>query len=852
MKGSETKLIKYMEGADKRFVIPVYQRNYDWKTENCKQLYDDLVKVIRNRRKNHFFGSIVSTYKPDGANEEFQIIDGQQRLTTVSLLLLAMYNLIRQGKVAPSDDLLSVRIYEDYLVDKYKPEETRIKLKPIKNDRKAFKKLFDEETEYIGGSNLTTNYKYFYDRIQKEEITIDELFQAIRSLEIISIRLDSDDNPQLIFESLNSTGLDLSEGDKIRNYILMGQPSREQEKYYDKYWNKIEENTNYQVHLFVRDYLSVKQQTTPSMDKIYFTFKNYVEEEHVEIEPLLTDLLNYAKLYWILLTGKVGDKRLASCIYRLNRLETTITRPFFLEVLRLQAEGYMTMDNVVEVFQITENYLFRRTICELPTNQLNKIFLLLHKEVIRYDGNADNYVEKLKFALLSKKERARFPEDKEFADAFSTKQIYSMNAKNKMYILERFENFGTIEDKDVYRHFDDGDYSIEHIMPQHLTPAWAEALGQDYERIHEIWLHRMANLTLTGYNSKYSNNSFLEKRDMANGFKDSGIRMNQWIGAQNQWTEAELEQRNDYVRKRVLEIWSSPVTSFRPIEKQLDSCTLDDEIDLTGRKIARFVYLTMEQPVRNWADMFESVVRILHSEDKSILNNLAYETDQSVDLAKYVSHRKENLREYIEIDREIYFERNTSTWTKLSILKRLFTLYHLDPTNLVFYLRDDDDSDEDGLLAGTRHEVRKKFWTYALDQIKEANVTSGAFINCNPVKENWISGALGIQGFKLCCVGNFDSARVEVFFGKTNNDENKKAYDLVAAHKEEIEDALGIQLLWDRGDDKKSSKIYYQIEGIGIGNEEDWPVIAKFHAKWTVKFYEAIVLPYLLPAYMEN
>ena len=224
--------------------------------------------------------------------------------------------------------------------------------------------------------------------------------------------------------------------------------------------------------------------------------------------------------------------------------------------------------------------------------------------MIRYDGTDENYVEKLKYALLSKKERARFPEDIEFAEAFGTKQIYSMNAKNKLYILERFENFGTIEDKDVYRHFDDGDYSIEHIMPQHLTPAWAEALGPDYERIHEIWLHRMANLTLTAYNSKYSNNSFLEKRDMTNGFKDSGIRMNQWIGHQNQWTEVELEQRNDYVQQRALEIWTSPVTIFRPIEKQLDSYTLDDEINLTGRKdqisvrnYAKLLFSTNQLPI---------------------------------------------------------------------------------------------------------------------------------------------------------------------------------------------------------------------------------------------------------------
>lgn len=849
MKGSETKLIKYMEGADKRFVIPVYQRNYDWKIENCKQLYNDLVKVIRNKRKNHFFGSIVSTYNPDGDNEEYQIIDGQQRLTTVSLLLLAMYNLIRQGKVAPSDSRLSDRIYEDYLVDKYQPEETRIKLKPIKNDRKAFGKLFDEKTEHIGGSNLTTNYNYFYDRIQKEEITIDELFQAIRSLEVISIRLDSDDNPQLIFESLNSTGLDLSEGDKIRNYILMGQPSKQQEVYYEKYWNKIEENTNYEVDLFVRDYLSVKQQATPSLNKIYFTFKGYAEGNHVEIEPLLIDLLNYARLYRILLTGKGSDKRLSSCIYRLNWLETTVTRPFFLEVLRLQAKGTLSLDDVVDVFLTTENYLFRRTICELPTNQLNKIFLLLHKEVLRYDGTTDNYVEKLKNVLLSKKERARFPKDAEFADAFGIKPIYSMNAKNKMYILERFENFGTIEDKDVYRHFDDGDYSIEHIMPQHLTPAWVEALGPDYERIHETWLHRMANLTLTAYNSKYSNNSFLEKRDMTNGFKDSGIRMNQWIGSQSQWTETELEQRNDSVQQRALEIWASPVTVFRPIEKQLDSYTLDDEINLTGRKIARFAYLTLEQSVKNWSEMFESVVRLLHSEDKSVLNNLAYESDNSVDPAVYVSHKKTDLREYIEIEHGIYVERNTNTRTKLSILKRLFALYHLDPANLVFYLRDDDASEDDEEINGTRYEVRKKFWAYALEIIKETNAESGAFSNCSPVKENWTNGYFGIQGFNLCCIVNFDSARVEVYLGKADNNENKRAFDIVAAHKAEIEEALGVQLIWDRGNDKKSSKIYYKIDGVGIDNEDDWPVLAKFHAKWSVKLYEAIVVPYLKPIY---
>lgn len=263
-----------MDGSKKRFIIPVYQRNYDWKTENCKQLYDDLVKVVKNRRNNHFFGSLVSVYESSGRNTEFLVIDGQQRLTTVSLLLLAMYNLISKGLVVVEEKTLANQIYEDFLVDKYQPEETRIKLKPVKNDREAFDKLFNSEDEYIRDSNLTTNYNYFYDRIKKQEVTVDELFDAICKLEIINITLSNDDNPQLIFESLNSTGLDLSEGDKIRNFILMGLPANVQNEYYEKYWNKIEICTKYDVSSFIRDYLSIKQQAIPSQKKCILILKN--------------------------------------------------------------------------------------------------------------------------------------------------------------------------------------------------------------------------------------------------------------------------------------------------------------------------------------------------------------------------------------------------------------------------------------------------------------------------------------------------------------------------------------------------------------------------------------------------
>lgn len=849
MKGSETKLVSYMQGSDKRFVIPVYQRNYDWKIENCKQLYDDLVKVIRRGRKSHFFGSIVSVHN-DGEFNEYLVIDGQQRLTTISLLLLAMYNLIKNGILTPAKGNLAEKIYKTYLIDEWENDDTRIKLKPVKNDRNAFGKLFDEESEHIPDSNLTINYNYFYSRIQKEEVTLDELYEAVTKLEIINITLNKDDNPQLIFESLNSTGVALSEGDKIRNFILMSLPAQEQNDYYEKYWNKIEICTDYDVSMFVRDYLSVKQQLIPAMSKVYFKFKAFVEENETETEPLLQELLCYAKWYEILLKGSTGDKKLNSCIYRLNRLETTVTRPFFLEVFRLQAEGKISLADVKEIFLYTENYLFRRTICDLPTNALNKIFLMLHREIIRYDGTDRDYLEKFKYALNSKSDRGRFPDDTEFAEAFTVRPIYQMNSKNKIYILERFENYGTVEVQNVYKQCDEGVYTVEHIMPQHLTPAWIKELGEDYEEIHETWLHRMANLTLTGYNSKYSNSTFVEKRDMKNGFIDSHLYMNKWIGQQEHWSLRELEMRNQILMQRALTIWPLPETDFKPAEKQMDSYSLDDDVELSGREIVRFGYKNTEQPVTSWVDMLEQVLKILHSEDKSVLSRLAYSKGASNDLDAYVSSKPDNLRNALEIDSDIYVERNTSTSTKISMLRKFFKAFGANEEDLVFYLKDVND-DGTAQEAGTRYELRRRYWAFALPYIQKAHddgTGHGCFSGCTTSKENWLSGFFGIGGFSLVCVANYNKARVDLTLAHSNKERNKEAFDYLFNNRAKIEEALNSKVDWLRSDDTKSSYVVISLEGVSIENEADWTQMAKFHAEWSKKFYD-IFVPYLRQKY---
>lgn len=837
MNGNAQKLIKYLDGASKRFIIPVYQRNYDWKMEHCKQLYDDLVKIIRQNRKSHFFGSIVSVQSESGTMEEFLIIDGQQRLTTISLLLLAIYHLLSSGKMVSRDHQLTDKILKKYLIDEYEPEEKRIKLKPIKNDQKAFGILFDQDEEYIPDSNLTINYRYFYDRIQHGELDIDELFDAICKLEIINISLNHEDDPQLIFESLNSTGLNLSEGDKIRNYILMGLPNDQQTKFYEKYWNRIESYTDYDVSSFVRDYLSIKQQSTPNMNSVYPTFKKYVEDAEVaDIEPLLKDLLEYAKRYAFLIKGGHSDERLNSCIYRLNRLSTSVTRPFLLEVIRLSESGALTADELIEVFHFTESYLFRRAICDLPTNALNKIFLLLHREIIRFDGDESHYVEKFKYALLSKRERTRFPSDEEFAECMSTRNIYGMNPKNKLYLFERLENSETSETKDVWGHLDRGEYSIEHVMPQHLTAAWIVSLGDNYEAIHTNWLHRLANLTLTAYNSRYSNSPFAEKRDMPHGFKDSGLRINQWVGRKEQWGLPELEERDQLLKNTVIGIWPYPTSNYHPQKKQMDAIALDEDVILTGRVLSKYSFKGAEQPVASWADMYQQVITMLHSENKAVLTKLAVSQDPAVDLSLHFSMSPTSFNSCRQIDTDLYVWTGTDTQYKINNLRKIFAIFDVPESELVFYLKDEDNSET---VAGNRYEIRKKYWEYTLPQLKNAFSENGLFGNVNPVTSNWIAGFVGIPGIHIDCVANFDESRVELYLGMASKEKNKELFGFLFARKDNIEKVIGTQLIWSRMDDNKASKIHTFLPGVDISKDIDWPRMAKFHVDASKKLYLA-------------
>ena len=453
-------------------------------------------------------------------------------------------------------------------------------------------------------------------------------------------------------------------------------------------------------------------------------------------------------------------------------------------------------------------------------------------------------------AYRAKSDRGRFPDDGEFIEAFEKRPVYQMNSKNKIYMLERFENSGTVEVQDVYKQFDDGVYSIEHIMPQHLTPVWIKELGEDYEAVHETWLHRLANLTLTGYNSKYSNSAFQEKRDMKNGFHDSHLHMNVWIAQQDHWRLEELETRNQILMQKALAIWPLPETDFQPEEKQIDSYSLDDDVDLSGRDIVRFGYKNTEQPVTSWIDMMEQILKILHAEDKSVLSRLAYSTDDTNDLNVYVSHNPQDLRNALEIDTDIFVERNTSTSTKISMLRKFFKAYGANEADLVFYLKDSN-VDPAAQEAGTRYELRRRYWAFALPYIQQAHddgTGRGCFSGCTTSKENWLSGFFGIGGFNISCIANYNRARVDLTLANASKERNKEAFDYLFGHKAEIEATLGSSVEWLRSDNTKGSYILVRLEGVSIENEADWTQMAKFHAEWSKKFYDAFV-PYLKQKY---
>jgi len=692
MKDDAQPLIKFFDGSDKRFIIPLYQRNYDWKEENCEQLFQDLMKLHNSDRKSHFFGSIVSNIQ--SGTEDRLIIDGQQRITTVSLMLIAMVNAYKAGDIQATDSKLVDKIFKRYLVDEYQEDERKVKLKPIKKDMDAFDSLlYKPKDQYIKGSNVTRNYEFFYDKIIKSGLTMDELFETIKKLEVINIKLDEDDDPQLIFESLNSTGLDLSEADKIRNYLLMSLAPAEQDDLYSRYWNPIEESTKYDPSPFVRDYLTMKQGKIGRIDKIYFIFKEYAENEMASRAELLEEMHHYAKIYAQIDNADMGIDKIDRKLNQVRTLDSTVAYPFYMAFFDYAEKNSLSDEEKYRVLDIVESYWARRIICNLPSNALNKVFATLHRDVINnlskaIEGTTPTYTDVLIYLLLKKGRSSVFPKDDEVKEDFATRQVYKMPTNLRMFILERMENRDSKECHDVVKQLTEKTISIEHIMPQTLSDKWKEALGEEWERIHQQYLHTMANLTLTGYNSQYSNLTFIEKRDMEKGFNDSAFRLNNYVKSCSQWTEAEMKQRQHDLLDVFMRLWPMPSTTFEPAKREIESASLDDDdYEFTGKKIQGYFYHNVHYTVNTWKEMLIQMCNHVLLEKRSSIEWLCANEEHGF------SHTPETWRK--ELAPGLYVWTDNSTYTKINILRGMLNECNIPVSELVFEFRSDVDEEDE-------------------------------------------------------------------------------------------------------------------------------------------------------------
>lgn len=698
MEAGKRILHQFLEGSDKRFVIPVYQRNYDWRRENCKRLLDDLVRVTRENAPSHFFGGIVY-FKPNTAGTvEHQIIDGQQRLTTITLFLLALVRLIEDGKMTVSDGSLVNRL-NDYLVDKYAPENAKVKLKPINEDDEAYRRLFSPSEEPIANSKVTENYQCFLEEIPQTGLTADELYNAFKRLEFVDISVEKKDKPQLIFESINSTGVSLTEGDKIRNYVLMDLESRVQEQYFRNYWKPTEGfvcrgRDEDSVGLFVRDFLSMERGAIPNLNRVYVEFKVYAGEVGNR-ELLLQRLLDAARAYHLIISPKdASDVALAAALADLHRLDCQPAYPFLLRVLLMLLRSELTISQAVEILRYVESYVLRRLICDLPTNALNKVFADLHRSAAAVPETYA-YGERVAYALRMRSNAARFPSDEEFRLGLRTKHVYEMRAKSRAYFLSRLENGTSLSapvcgvENAVYSKILCGVLTVEHVMPQTLTKAWQEELGEDFARIHGEWLHCLGNLTLTAYNSEMSNKSFASKsgrtlEDLRNdnfGFASEGKHtfLNAFIAEQEHWTESAMQERTRKLAERALQIWKFPQTTYRPPEPPTFSYGLRQHKPnfFTGAKPIAVEFKGDRYPVDSWVTLARQVMGLLVKEDVEKLRASA-----AASTSKLFARVPNEWTEEVVPDVNAVF--TGSTWDRCRMLSLAFSAFGDLDVQLIF------------------------------------------------------------------------------------------------------------------------------------------------------------------------
>lgn len=488
------------------------------------------------------------------------VIDGQQRLTTVSLLILALANFIKENEV--EIDTNATKLLNYYLLNAEEEKELRYKLLLTRRDKETFINLIKGiDLGSNPSQRILENYEFFKSKIHAQNVN--DVYNGVLRLFIVDVALEKDkDNPQLIFESMNSTGLDLSQADLIRNYVLMGQKIDLQTELYEKYWFPMEQTygNDYasKFDWFIRDYLSVKMGAIPKIGKVYEEFKNYVQgsKSPDSITEIVADIAKYSKFYVNMVLRKEADKDLNRLFANISKLKVDVSYPFILAVYADYDNGIISKEEFAEILKLVENYVFRRAICGIPTNSMNKTFAQLYKSV-----KAENYVESLQAAFQLMDGYKRFPADAEFEKEFVNKDVYNFRSRN--YLLNNLENFNRKEMANT------DEYTIEHILPQNenLSESWKQMLGENWKDIQANYLHTIGNLTLTGYNSELSDRPFVNKKTMEGGFNDSPLRLNSFMKTVEVWNEGNINKRAKELAQKAKQIWFAPNLAEETLQK---------------------------------------------------------------------------------------------------------------------------------------------------------------------------------------------------------------------------------------------------------------------------------------------
>lgn len=568
MKAIHSPFTKIINGAT-QFVIPVFQRAYSWTETQCEQLWSDIIQIARNKADGgHFLGSFV--YMPTGDTcpsfTRWLLIDGQQRITTLMLLLAAMRDHIQETGWTGDGDSPTARKIEAYFLKNMEEEgDWHQKLVLRRHDQETLRAILDHtELPDKYSERISENYEFFLEHFREQVAVANpaEIYVGIGRLVVVDVTLDRGvDDPQLIFESLNSTGMNLSPSDLIRNFILMRLPEKEQTRLYECYWSKVEalfrtsENT---FDAFVRDYMALKTKASKQekADAIYRAFRRIfpdLQQQLGGLEEMLKDILRYARYYAAFSVSGDGHPDLTVVLGRLRRL---VDVPAIL-VMRLfdcyDRLGTLTTQAFQKAITLIESYVFRRAVCGEQTRGYWQVFANL-----AYRIDEQSPLESLKVALVRMRDSYRFPGDEDFQRELQQRDLYGLRVCR--YLLEQLENHGSNEPTDT------SGYSIEHILPQNekLRPEWQQMLGPQWKSIQQMWLHRLGNLTLTGYNPTYSDHPFMEKKTVKDGFKDSSVRLNKFVREQSKWTEAEIKTRGQQLTIRALQIW--PAVKVDPAE----------------------------------------------------------------------------------------------------------------------------------------------------------------------------------------------------------------------------------------------------------------------------------------------